>query len=429
MIKKYSRLKNKIKNMNILLVEPEFPIPPKSKNHKDFLPLPLLKIACFQKSIGNKVFIARGNLSKEELEIEMGFKKPDWIGITSLFTYWSKYVKDSVQHYKKLFPKTKVVVGGIYATLMSEHCKEYTGCDEVVKRIIHEVEEFTSYNKLDYNLLANPHPLDYQIIHASRGCFRKCKFCGTWKIEPELIFKKSIKNEICNNKLIFYDNNFLANPHIEELLEELANLKYNGKHIVCECQSGFDGRILLKKPHLAKLLKKARFQNIRIAWDWSYSQYKQIKKQIDILVSAGYKSKDLYVFMLYNWEIPFKEMEKKRLKCWEWKVQIADCRFRPLNQTFDNYNSRKKQTSEDYYIHPKWTDAEVKQFRKNVRRQNICVRMGFSFYSKVLEQKRFEKTRAKKIRENSLKKARKLLSDIWIPNKTNTSTNLNTSIS
>ena len=31
--------------MKILLVEPAFPIPPKSKNHKDFLPIGLLKLA------------------------------------------------------------------------------------------------------------------------------------------------------------------------------------------------------------------------------------------------------------------------------------------------------------------------------------------------------------------------------------------------
>jgi len=34
----------------------------------------------------------------------------------------------------------------------------------------------------------------------------------------------------------------------------------------------------------------------------------------------------------------------------------------------------------NYFIHPKWTDAEVKQFRKNVRRQNICVRMKTEKY-------------------------------------------------
>jgi len=46
--------------------------------------------------------------------------------------------------------------------------------------------------------------------------------------------------------------------------------------------------------------------------------------------------------MIYNWSFDYEELEAKREKCFEWNVQIADCRYRPLNQTFDNYNSHVK---------------------------------------------------------------------------------------
>lgn len=128
--------------------------------------------------------------------------------------------------------------------------------------------------------------------------------------------------------------------------------------------------------------------------------------------------------MLYNWEIPFKEMEQKRLKCWEWQVQIADCRYRPLDQTFDNYNPHKNnQTNEDYHIHKKsgWTDILIKQFRKNVRRQNICVRHGFPFYSKNLEHKMIKNEITKiiksKIKENKIKYLEENKIDYWFPFK------------
>lgn len=55
-----------------------------------------------------------------------------------------------------------------------------------------------------------------------------------------------------------------------------------------------------------------------------------------------------------------------------------DCRYRPLDQLFDNYNPRAKfQTADDYNIHPDWTDAQIRQFRRNVRRQNIIIRFNF----------------------------------------------------
>jgi len=385
--------------MRILLVEPEFPIPPKSKNHRDFLPIGLLKLATYHRKVGDKVKLVRGNEY-------FPYYKPQEIKITSLFTYWSKYVWDSVHFYKEHYPKAKVTVGGIYASLMPEHCK-HSGCDKVFTGV-HDKAEFY---KPAYDLVN----VDYQIIHTTRGCIRKCDFCGTWKIEPEFTYKKSIQNEICSNRIIFYDNNLLANPFIKEILHELANAKYKGKAVYSESQCGIDGRLLTKE--LANLLKKARFVNPRIAWDHEYGQYKIIKRELDILVDAGFRMKDIYIFMIYNWEIPFTEMEKKRLKCWEWGVQIADCRFRPLNQTFDNYDATKKQTNGDYYIHPKWKDEQVKQFRRNVRAHNICVRQRLNFYSKTLEKKKVSKKDYRNIIKLSKIEIKKRLPDAWFPDE------------
>lgn len=400
--------------MNILLVEPKFPIAPRSKNHKNFLPIGLLKLYDYYKSIGYNPKLIRGNKSKRDIGTRF---KPKQIMITSLFTYWSKYVKESVDHYKKLFPTAKVIVGGIYASLMPKHCKEYTGCDEVHIGIHKEAEDYGAKTHLSYKKLNNPHPIDYQIIHTSRGCIRKCRFCGTWKVEPERTYKKSIRNEICTRKLIFYDNNLLSNPFIENILNEIIKERENRNFIKCESQSGFDGRILFEKPHLAKFLKKAGFINPRIAWDYSYKDWRNIKKQIDILISAGFRSKQIFVFMLYNFDIDFEELEKKRIKCWEWKVQIADCRYRPLNQIFDNYNPQaKEQTKEDYYIHHNWTDAQIRQFRRNVRRHNMCVRQDIRFYSRTLENKKVDKKLSLRLKKMPPEKIERILSDVWYPN-------------
>ncbi|MDD5178551.1 MAG: Fe-S oxidoreductase [Candidatus Nanoarchaeia archaeon] len=364
-----------MKIKKILLVEPNFPIPTKSKNHSNFLPIGLLKLASYYRKEGNQIELIRGNK-------EASFY-PDRVFVTSLFTYWADYVKETVQYYKKLYPKSKITVGGIYATLMPKHCKEYVGCDKVF------IGQHKGADKCKpaYDLV----DVDYQIIHGMRGCTNKCPFCGIWKLEQKS-FKNAeqIKKEICSNHLIFYDNNILVNPYIEEILEMLANTTYQGKALRCECQSGFDGRILMKKPHLAEMLKKARFENVRVAWDFPYSQraIDIVEGWIQLLEKAGYNRKDIYVFMIYNWDYDYIHMELKRRQCYKWGVQIADCRYRPLDQTFDRYNGRiKNQTSEDYFIHPNWTDKKVKQFRRNVRKHNICIRHGILWrdYDQALE--------------------------------------------
>lgn len=367
--------------MKVLLVEPNFPIPSKSKNHRDFLPIGLLKLASYHRKRGDEIELVRGNQYFPDFY-------PNQIKITSLFTYWADYVWESVRFYKESYPKAKVIIGGIYASLMPKHCKK-SGCDEVFIGVDKEAEKC----KPAYDLV----DVDYQIVHTSRGCVRRCKFCGTWKIEPEFTYKESIKEEICSNRIIFYDDNLLANPFIKDILKELMNAKHNNRVVYSESQCGIDGRLLT--PELAKLLKKARFHNPRIAWDHGYNQCKIIKKQIDMLVDAGYPAKDIYVFMIYNYEPDYYEMLKKLKQCKRWNVQIADCRYRPLNQTFDNYNPRGRQTNKDYYIHTRWTDRQIKLFRRKVRQQNIMIRHGFDFYSKELE-----RLGAKKEKENLLTK-------------------------
>ena len=385
-----------------LLVEPNFPIPHKSKNHKDFLPIGLLKIARYLRDQGHQVSLVRGvNLDTVDLNWSTN-TSPDEVWVTSLFTYWANYVREAVQYYRKIFPSALVKVGGIYASLRpSDEVKKYTGCDEVHKGVLPKVEAHAIQHLPAYDLIqnANPHPVDYQILHASRGCSRRCSFCGTWKIEPAFEPKKSIKNEIRRSKIIFYDNNFLMNPHIESILEELAELKRQREIKWIESQSGLDGRILLRKPYLAKMLKNAGFRYPRIAWDWGYKEKDSIKKQINTLVSAGYRSRDIFVFILFNHDISFRELEMKRVKCWDWRIQIADCRYRPLDQMYDNYSPYKRsQDPSDYYIHQGWTDAQVRQFRRNVRRQNICVRYRFRFYSRALESKRVAQNLSGKLR-------------------------------
>lgn len=184
-----------------------------------------------------------------------------------------------------------------------------------------------------------------------------------------------MKREIIKNKLIFYDSNLLMNPHAPEILEGISKLKVNGRVVHCEAQSGFDPRLIT--PKIAKLIKKARFSAVRISWDWGLEQKPVVRRALECLNDAGYPYKRMSVFMLYNWKIPFEALEQKRRICWEWNVQITDCRYRPLDQLHDNYNPRRCQTGADYFIHPGWTDEQIKTFRRRVREQNICVRFGF----------------------------------------------------
>jgi hypothetical protein len=343
---------------SILLVQPRFPIPSKSLNHKDYLPVGLLKLATWHRQSGNSVALSLGDL---RLDCD-----PQEILVTSLFTYWADHVRRSVQECRAVYPKARIAVGGIYASLQPEHCKAFTGCDDVFVGL-HEAETCVP----DYSLVET----DFQIVHASRGCVRSCKFCGTHIIEPRFVPKSSVKSEIVKNHIVFYDNNFLANPYVEILLREIAELRLHGRVVTCESQSGFDGRILLRHPDYARLLKAAHFRNPRIAWDSGLKDAGRVEDQVSILVEAGFQRKEIQVFMLYNHDLSPEELMKKVERCFQLGVQVSDCRFRPLDRFSDGYNPRAaSQGHNDYYVHAGWTDQAIRTLRRTVRSNNICVR-------------------------------------------------------
>lgn len=369
--------------MNILLVEPDFPYPNKSKNkanevHKNFVPVGLLKIGNYHKSLGDKVVLVRGEKNKTELN---NFK-PKEILITSLFTYWSEYVWNTVAYYRNLFPKAKITIGGIYATLHYKNLEFKEQLKKFKAKVSVGLHPKAENSLPDYSLLYGE--CDYHLMHGMRGCIRRCDFCGTWKIEPKLMFKNAdqITEEIIKvgkNKVIFLDNNFFANPYTKKILISLAKIRIKGKPVLIESQSGFDGRLLDKDPELAILLKKARFSNVRIAWDHGINDAVSIGRQLKHLEKAGFLLKDLSVFMIYNFDISLEDMIKKQKWCLKWGVQISDCRFRPLTALHDNYKSsawRTGQTKVDYYIHEEggWTDRKIRLFRAIIRIHNIIIR-------------------------------------------------------
>ena len=366
--------------MKVLLVRPDYPNGSNNnkygngKLHHKYFPIGILKMSTYFKKKGDTVDLVIGN--------KIPKFTPDTIYITSLFTYWRKFLEETIMFYRFIFPESEIVVGGVDASLNPKEIEKLNV--KVHKGRFKEAEDVMP----DYSYFEEE--IDFQVIHTTRSCIRRCNFCGTYIIDgPEFTYKNTqeIEREIFKNKITFYDNNLLANPNIKHILNMLANKKVNGRVIrQVESKSGFDARLLTKdheetiamggneKDTLAFLLKKARFICPRIAWDNWLSEEQVVKKAIELLIKSGYERKNIVVFMIYNYDLPFSKMEYKRKQCANWGVQISDCRFRPLNAIYDNYNPRKSQTSNDYYIHSNWSDNLIKEFRRRVRGQNIMNR-------------------------------------------------------
>lgn len=191
-----------------------------------------------------------------------------------------------------------------------------------------------------------------QWIRITEGCPHNCPFC----YEPTEIKIFGIP-EIRRNKVKIMDMNLLCKPEAIDIISELGKWKVNHKVVHYELICGIDHRFLTQT--LANLLKKNRFQNIRLAWDWGYKDQLLIKDAITKLVRAGYKSENIMVFQICNWRIPYSENLKKLDLCKVWNVKVCDCYF-------DGQTSPK-------IVPIYWTDSEIKDFRRRVRKHNQLV--------------------------------------------------------
>ena len=312
--------------MKILLVQPDY--------YTKYPPLPLLKMSTWHKEHGNEIQLVYGcNM----------FVKGDVINITSLFTYEWKPVWECVDFYKRTNPNAKINLGGVYASLLPNHANK-TGA-RIHQGLIPMCEEMLP----DYSLVPE---WKESIIHASRGCIRKCDFCGVKTIEPKFSYRKTISQFVIpkHEKITFFDNNFLASPAYDLIMQELVNFK---KPV--DFNQGLDIRLLNETK--AKELSKIEIDPVRFAFDSIEYKDKFIK---GIEIANKYElGKKHYImcYMLYNFhDMPSDLIERLKICC-DLNVRVYLMRYAPID------------LHEYEYIDEHWTKEKL----ENVDRLNKIV--------------------------------------------------------
>ena len=217
-----------------------------------------------------------------------------------------------------------------------------------------EVSAWVTYNFGAYNKWDDKE----QWIRITEGCPNQCQYC----YEPSEI-KVFGTPDIIRNKVKIMDMNLLCKPEALDIIKHLGSQKVNNKVVYYELICGIDFRFLTLE--IAEALKKARFKNLRLAWDGSFADQKKIKEAILLLKDAGYRTHkhcQIMIFMICNWKISFDDCCRKMDLCKVHGVTISDCYYD--NQTSPNFKP----------IY--WTLDEMKKFRKKVRKHNQLVTFG-----------------------------------------------------
>jgi hypothetical protein len=312
------------RKLNVLLVEPKKSL----KYHTRYPPLGLLKLATYHHKHGDEVKLVSGISSD-------GFD-PDIIYITSLFTYAWEPVHQVIRFYTTKYKRTPVMVGGIYASLCHEHLKEsFRERIEVWEGVVPEAEDLMPA----YWLVPE---WKTSILFSSRGCIRKCPFCSVTQLEPKFETMKSIKHLVHSDhkKVVFWDNNFLASPHRENILDELHELG-----LEVDFNQGLDARLLAED--IAVRFRRLKMPVVRLAYD-SMSIREPLKKAIELLRKLGVNRRRIIVYCLYNYDDSPDGFLERIKDLIDWGVVSYPMRYQSL-----------KPESKDSYVGSGWTRQQL----------------------------------------------------------------------
>lgn len=298
----------------------------------------------------------------------------DVIFITSgEFSYYHDLVIKTIKYYRKEFPKSKIVVGGVYA-IGSEDFS--TQVNELGADVIR-----TNLDKLDNSLTH----LDYSLfpwsptttIFTTRGCKIGCKFCSVKRIEPtayELSYN-IIRQQIFSSSqriIEITDNNILcfSTAHFELVIDMLLKSK---KKVIFD--NGFDCRLFNIKIYdlMGELISSGQFVKfgIRLAFDSTDSQDGKLQTAIKAL-SKNFPAEHILVYVLANFsdidDVKYRANEVAKLGAYPYIQYYAPISWKNLpNEYKGKFFNPETLILLEYYNSMAYKSIQYDKFLKNKR--------------------------------------------------------------
>lgn len=377
-------------NKNILLIEPAY------KNK--YPPLGLMKIAQYHGPRGKRDTV---RFIKGQDRSVLGTAW-DRIYVTTLFSFEYPRISESIDFALQVANghADKVFVGGIAASLMHDRFlqeprwrgirfikgllsappaaslrlddfSEELYSDDLASTPIEDlVPDYDILDQIDYKYPVR----DAYFAYTSRGCIRKCNFCGVPKLEgaqrdtdslTDLV--KAIERLYGPKKdLMLMDNNVVASPRFKEIIAEIRDLGFVSGATIrrphersavqrrVDFNQGVDARILCKDPMYLRQLATICLKPLRIAFD-----HLGLKEPYEQAIRYAHQNglTELSNYMLYNFkDSPADLFERMRLNVHlNEELQIRIWSFPMRYQPTD--------LSERSHVGPKWTRYQLRSMQ------------------------------------------------------------------
>ncbi|MCQ2604169.1 MAG: radical SAM protein [Spirochaetia bacterium] len=269
-------------------------------------------------------YLSRYGISRESFSHRLSeCRRPDIVLIASGMTYWYYGVIEAVEAVRRQWGPVPVAVGGIYATLMTEHCRNVSGADFVIKG---DAQSETGLNqifrKLDLpecdvpwndDMLVHPVLRDAAVLRMNRGCPCHCSYCASRQISsfekgsPELAFAlmEKIHRQLGTVNFAFYDDAILVKKE-EVFIPFLRMVERSGYKFNFYLPNALHLDRL--DPDTAALMVRCGFREIRIGFESSDIRFhdqndrkldlQTFPEKVDMLFRCGFSKENIGIYVL-----------------------------------------------------------------------------------------------------------------------------------
>ncbi|MDD4869796.1 MAG: B12-binding domain-containing radical SAM protein [Kiritimatiellae bacterium] len=239
----------------------------------------------------------------------------DFALVQTVMTYWYPGVKEAIDDIRQISPKTRIILGGVYATLCPSHA-ESLGADLVIKGI-----DLSSLCKLIGIEFDTKQPAFWQgywqletgVLRLSDGCPFVCTYCSVpmvyQKFTPRLQDKYFQEFELLKSKgvrnIAFYDDALLYQPD-KSIVPFLNHITQTGNDINLHTPNALNVRFI--SPELAKLMVKSNVKTFYLGFEsmsaeWQTKTGGKVNREdlanaVNNLFSAGTEPENIFAYII-----------------------------------------------------------------------------------------------------------------------------------
>jgi hypothetical protein len=312
--------------------------------------------------------------------------------IQTVMTYWYLGVKEVIDDLRALSPQTRLVLGGVYATLCRTHAQRL-GADLVIDhndleplwRLLGSTPQFTApplweaYDRLPVG-----------ILKLADGCPFRCTYCSVPQVSPRfivrpleralgeltLLWQRGVRN------VAFYDDALLFKPEYM-LLPFLRQVLARGIRVNFHTPNALNARFLTKD--VATAMVQAGFKTFYLGFESSAALWQrrtggkvyadEVVQAVDHLVAAGADPHHLTAYLIIGHpQSALQEVEASMRFAHRVGIRLMLSEYSPIPGTPDGERCRQWVDLDEPLWHNKTVFSQLRLGAAEVQRLKALCR-------------------------------------------------------